>query len=156
MRGVFVCEAVPRSSGGWEPQLSYAFDNQTLINHWVPNLAITRGVGNHDLRNKLIINHLKTTTCQTYCIVLKWTLPAEWAGRQSDTKKPDLHSFPAWISMKLSLSSHPSETQEDDQDSPKNIAECICNQGRPECSLEWVLFPEHKMIYQELDKDGED
>ena len=60
-----------RSSGGWEPQPSYAFDNQTLINHWVPNLAITRGVGNHDLRNKLIINHLKTTTCQTYCIVLK-------------------------------------------------------------------------------------
>ena len=52
--------------------------------------------------------------------------------------------------------SHPSETQEDDQDSPKNIAECICNQGRPECSLEGVLFPEHKMIYQELDKDGED
>ena len=51
--------------------LSYALDNQTLINHWVPNLAITRGVGNHDLRNKLIINHLKTTTCQTYCIVLK-------------------------------------------------------------------------------------
>ena len=71
MRGVFVCEAVPRSSGGWEPQLSYAFDNQTLINHWVPNLAITRGVGNHDLRNKLIINHLKATTYQTYCFVLK-------------------------------------------------------------------------------------
>ena len=51
--------------------LSYALDNQTLINHWVPNLAFSKGVGNHDLRNKLIINHLKTTTCQTYCIVLK-------------------------------------------------------------------------------------
>ena len=58
--------------------------------------------------------------------------------------------------MKLSLSSHPSETQEDDQDCPKNIAEGIRNQGRPECFLEGLLFPEHKMIYQELDKDGED
>ena len=58
--------------------------------------------------------------------------------------------------MKLSLSTHPSETQEDDQDSTKNIAEGICNQGRPECFLEGVLFLKHKMIYQELDKDGED
>ena len=86
MRGVFVCEAVPRSSGGWEPQLSYAFDNQTLINHWVPNLAITRGVGNHDLRNKLIINHLKTNTCQTYCIVLKID-PAGGMGWQAKRHK---------------------------------------------------------------------
>ena len=45
-------------SGGWEPGFLYILDNQTLLNHLVPNLAFFKGVGNHVPRNTRIINHL--------------------------------------------------------------------------------------------------
>ena len=44
--------------GGWEPRFLYILDNQTPLNHRVPNLDFFRGVGNHALCNQHIINHL--------------------------------------------------------------------------------------------------
>ena len=41
----------------------------------------------HLIYKMLIIRVLRQNTPQTFCIVLKWTLPAEWTGRRSGSKE---------------------------------------------------------------------
>ena len=74
-------------SPGLQGALPEPADYKPITKHPSADRPQNPGVCGCPFYKMLIIRVLRQNTPQIFCIVLKWTLPAEWTGRRSDSKE---------------------------------------------------------------------
>ena len=72
---------------GLQGALPEPADYKHLTKHPSADRPQNPGVCGCPFYKMLIIRVLRQNTPQTFCIVLKWTRPAEWTGRRSGSKE---------------------------------------------------------------------